>query len=290
MIAGLFDKMSRVKAVSGRSRWRQFLDMTRLYRGRGRLGPSGYFDYRLFDAEQSPAVLRHDYAGYKAESEIDKKWNAYTSWIVTGDKLLFYSALHGFRLPHPELFAVTHPIGRHCGMAPCFSDASSLAGFIREGMTYPFFSKPIFGSFGRGAYNATGYDAVSDELILAQGGRRPVMEFCNEMLEITRKRNKVLSGNIIQQALQPHPEIERVCGPNISGVRVVLLLRDTQPEMLAAVWKITTGDNFVDNFLDGKSAICWVTSISTVARSCVFSAVLASKWKKMSCTRIPDKG
>lgn len=250
MIAGLFDKMSRVRSVAGRSRWRQFLDMARLYCGRGRLGPSEYFDYRLFDAGQ--AVVTHDYAGYKVSSEIDKKWNAYTSWIITGDKLLFYSALDGFRLPHPEIFAVTHPIGRHCGMAPCFSSASSLAAFIREGMTYPFFSKPIFGSFGRGAYNATGYDAVSDELILAQGERRPVAAFCDEMLEVTRKRNKALSGNIIQQALKPHPEIERVCGPNISGVRVVLLLRDTQPELLAAVWKITTGDNFVDNFSEGK--------------------------------------
>lgn len=252
MFAGLLEKMSEAKAQSGKPKWRQLIDLIRLFFGRGKLGPSEYFDYRLFESNHAADISQHSFAGYKVSSKVDKQWNSYTSWIVTGDKLLFYSALHGFGLPHPELYAVTHPFGRHCGLAQCFSDAESLAHFLRGEIHYPFFSKPIFGSFGGGAYFVGGYDADTDDLLLAKGDRMPVPAYCKEMLEPTKRRNKSLSGNIIQEALQPHSEIQRVCGPNISGVRVVLVLEDTKPKIIAAVWKITTGDNYVDNFSEGK--------------------------------------
>jgi len=252
MIAGIYEKMSQAKSVSGRPKWRQLIDMIRLFFGRGRLHPSEYFDYRLFENAHSDPKIQREFAGYKVSSQVDKQWNSYTSWIITGDKLLFYSALHGFGLPHPEISAVTHPVGRHSGLAPCFSSAELLADFLRSGIGYPFFSKPIFGSFGSGAYKATGYDAGRDEIVLAKDERIPVSEFCRTMLEPTKRRNKSLSGNIIQQALQPHPQIEEMCGSNISGVRVVLLMEGTKPRILAAVWKITTGENYVDNFSEGK--------------------------------------
>ena len=252
MMAGLFDNLTRAKALSGRAKWRQVVDIARLYLGRGKLGPSEYFDYRLFESRHASEPGRGEFAGYKISTQVDKQWNDSTSWILTGDKLLFYSALHGFGLPHPDIYAIAHPVGRHCGLAPSFSSAEKLADFLRGGMRYPFFSKPIFGSFGSGAYNATGYEHDSDSLVLAKGERVPVTAFCKIMLESANRRVKSLPGNIMQEALQPHPQIEDVCGPNISGVRVVLLIHDSEPTLLAAVWKITTGDNFVDNFSEGE--------------------------------------
>lgn len=252
MIAGLYRKMSLAKAVSGRPVRSQMLDILKLYLGRGKLGPSEYFDYRLFEDKMQRARSGHEFAGYKIVSKIDRHWNNRTSWVITGDKLLFYSALHGFGLPHPEIYAVTHPHGRQTGLAECFSDESRLTDFLKNKVVYPFFSKPIFGSFGSGAFSVLGIDHETDELLLAKGGRVQAEEFSRLLLEPTRRKNKALSGNIIQQTLQPHESILESCGPNISGVRVVTLLEDTRPRLISAVWKITTGENFVDNFHEGK--------------------------------------
>ena len=252
LIRELFRQISLAQSQFGKPAWRQLMEMAQLAVAPGRLRPSEYFDYGLFDDGRFTMADRRLFVGYKASARIDAKLNSKTSRILSLDKLVFYMALHGLGLPIPKIYAITHPSGRYCGLAKCCSSEEEILELLADQSIYPFFSKPIFGSFGRGAHSVLGYDPINRQLSLARGDHLPADVFCSEMLEIIVSRRKLLSGNIIQEALRPHRRIEALCGPNISGIRVVILMEDGKPRVTDAVWKITTGDNYVDNFSEGK--------------------------------------
>ena len=77
------------------------------------------------------------------------------------------SFLQGFDLPTPTLYAIFHPGGRFLGSVPCFTQAHTLADYLRRDIPYPFFAKPVHASHGRGAAAVKAYDRDSDRLLFA---------------------------------------------------------------------------------------------------------------------------
>jgi hypothetical protein len=126
-----------------------------------------------------------------------------------------------------------------------------LAQFLKCEIKYPYFSKPAHGSFGRGAAAVREYDSDRDELVLMSNERIPVHEY----IEQCHPREGVYpwqSGFIFQEYIEPHPAIESICGRRLTSIRMIVLLTDTGPRLVRAVWKVLTGTNMVDNFEHGE--------------------------------------
>lgn len=248
----LYKAAKSVSAHSNKTIFSQAHECLKLYFGQGKISPSEYYLYRLFDDKELSYSQKKEFIGWRLNSKLDRDLNAQNSHIISSDKLLFYSVLNGLGLPHPKLYAVAHPTGRFCNVAPSLNRENQLTDFIRNDITFPFFTKPIQGSFGAGSYLVNQYIRDSDKLAIADGRHIPLNEFVKSCFRPPPNLRR-LPGQIFQEALRAHPVIESKCGPNISGLRLVVLMTTSGPHLFRAVWKVIAGHNFVDNYVDGKT-------------------------------------
>jgi len=216
------------------------IEMMRLGRGSNKLTAHEYISFQLYDDRKYSSSDKRRFLGRRAVNEI---YNRIISPFYCGmaqDKLLTNALLQSYGLPVPKTYAVYHK-RRSDSSAPVFRTPAELAGFLRDGMTYPCFAKPINGWESRGATDIRGYDAASDSLVLYGGKTVKVDAFAAEMagLEI---------GGLFQELLQPHPELRRLAGDRVSTVRPITFVSDQRLEVYRAVWKIAVGDNIADNY------------------------------------------
>ena len=62
-------------------------------------------------------------------------------------------------MPTPKTVALYHA-RRNFGDVPVLRDAGALAGKLRGGMPYPFFSKPVTGMWSTGSVLVDSFDAA----------------------------------------------------------------------------------------------------------------------------------
>ena len=125
----------------GKSVWSQFSETIKLSFGRGRLHPREYFYFGLYDDEKFSYSDKTEFIGGIANSKINKRCNSRSWWVLGQDKLMLYGILQGMGVPIPRLYALYDHF-RTFGSVPTLRGAAQLAEFLRQGMTYPFFSKP----------------------------------------------------------------------------------------------------------------------------------------------------
>jgi len=167
--------------------------------------------------------------------------------VLADDKLVFYSFMRGVGLPYPRLYGIYHSGGRFFEGVPCFSNAKALAHFLRQEVPYPFFAKPISGSYGHGAATIVTFDSTTDRLLFADGKDITVDQYVTSLSTVPGK------GAIFQENLKPHPVVGEICGDRLSTLRLILLLCKDGPAPLRAIWKIPVGRNMTDNFGGGRS-------------------------------------
>lgn len=240
-----------VSRTSGKTVLGQLIECLGLYAGTGKISPSEYYEYRLFDDQALSADEKKEFVGWRFAAELDRVLNYPTYHVVSSDKLLFYNIIGGLNLPCPRIYAAVHPNGRLGLGARSITSQPELVRFIRDEITFPFFSKPVQGSFGAGSCLVDEYDRVGDELVLADGKRIPLGEFAEACFRKSPDGRR-LPGQILQEALKVHPAIHAKCGPNISGLRLIVLMTESGPKLFRAVWKVTVGNNYVDNFKGGE--------------------------------------
>jgi hypothetical protein len=112
---------------------------------------------------------------------------------------------------------------------------------------YPFFAKPILGSYGRGTFAIRSGDRHSGTLTTRAGEQVHVNDFVTRLSKIDAR------GYIFQRCLQPHSTLKEICGDTLSTARLVIRLSDDGPRLLRAVWRIPRGSNVYDNFSHGRS-------------------------------------
>jgi len=248
-----------VKRTYGKAYLTQIREILRLRKSASRLGATDYYKYHLYDDLRFDWEAKQTFAGWRIVDELDRRLNS-VRWLgVTTDKLIVYSVLRGLEIPTPRLLCVYHPSGRFFGAVPSFNDVGELGRFLRQGMRYPFFAKPVHGSVGVGAYAVSGVDSAKDELQLLDGRRVAVEEFVLQC----RSEPGIYpweSGYLFQEYVRPHARIVEVCGPRLSSVRIIVLLSDAGPRVHMAVWKVTTGSNVTDNWRHGQAGnlLAWV--------------------------------
>ena len=217
----------------------QVSDIAKLSFGYGKLSPQEYYYYGLYDDERYSYADKTCFLGDRAHKRIHMRCNDMSWAIVAHDKLAFYAQMAGLGFRVPRLFALYHKV-RTFGPVPTQRSPGELAGFLRSGMTYPFFSKPVTGTWSVGV---AAIDArEGDELVAATGARIAIDAFIAEISEF------FADGYLFQERITVHPEIRAICGNGLSTVRVILMIDDEGARFLHAVWKITSGDNIADNF------------------------------------------
>lgn len=243
----LSSKAHRARQVSGKGYAAQLYEILALRFSRGMLDSQEYYFYGLYDDRHYSWSDKKRFIGQREGERINGFLN-YGEWrAVANDKLILHSILKGLGLPSPELFAVYRPGVRTFGLVTSFSDTGSMMEFLRSRIRYPFFAKPVDGAFGSGAFAVRSYDKSADEVKL----------FNEDVVSLEELSRVVEShsgtGYLFQDYLMPHPYIKKLCGECLSTVRFNLFLTADGPSLFHCFWKIPTGRNMTDNFLNGKT-------------------------------------
>ncbi len=230
----------------GKSRISQILEIFRLALGIGHLTPREYYDYRLFDDAQFSFSDKQRFTGQASEEEI-KKILINDSWrMLSDDKFLFATLFRSQAFPLARILATYNygPNRRACWV-PSLNTADDLKSFLRNGVEFPLFAKPIVGRYGIGCIGVEALDHTTGRMILANKETVSIDRFIERL-------GKFSDGYMFQEMLRPHRVIRDVCGDRIATVRLVVLVDSQHAKIQHASWKIPSGRNMVDNFSRGQ--------------------------------------
>ena len=228
----------RVAFDNGRRMSAILREIVTLRRAAGKLAPSEYFYYQLWDPHLSLEEKRC-FVGKQAQHRMHVACNDRHWYQTAADKILFHTIMAGAALPVPRVEAITQA-GRRLRGARTLDGPDAIATFLRDPANFPLFAKPTAGKYSLNVISADAYDPASDELVLFGGARRRVPTTAQTMAEG--------AGYIIQPRLRPDAEIEGKFGPRLWSVRLLVFMRSDGPYIHRVVVKIATGGNPADNY------------------------------------------
>ena len=228
----------RVAFDNGRRLSTILREIVALRRAAGRLAPSEYFYYRLWDPHLSLDEKR-SFVGKQAQHRMHVACNDRHWYQTAADKILFQTIMAGAALPVPRVTAITQA-GRRLRGALTLDKPDAIAAFLRDPANFPLFAKPAAGKYSLNVISADAYDPASGELVLFGGARQPVLTTAQTMAGG--------AGYVIQPRLRPDAEIEAKFGSRLWSVRVLVFIRPNGPQIHRAVAKIAAGDNPADNY------------------------------------------
>jgi hypothetical protein len=242
----------------------QLAEIARIKRLNPTLGASDYYWYRLYDAPFIAETRIRDYLGWRVEDDVSQALNQRNLMLPAWDKFTLALFAKAYALPTPHLYAVFKPgppLTSDLG-AEGLTTPEALAAWLRNWRTWPIFAKPSCSRQSLGCYHFVGYDPADDSLILKGGAKVAVTGFVEEIVDdSTRPFYRAAMGYLFQEVLRPHPAIAQLLGSEaISGVRVVVLQDAQGSEVVAAVWKMTSGDNVLDAF-GGRGSGTYLASV-----------------------------
>ncbi len=244
MVKQILEKASLVQEQSGKSVASQVVEMIALRRGKSKVNPEEYYNYRLYDDNFS-LQDKQQFGGWqfkeKTMSFKDGRWD----WPMR-DKILSQIYLEGVGLLCPKILAFCGNENRHLGLIPAYKPDQTLVEFLRDEIEYPFFCKPVAASLGRDGTAVLGFDESNNSLILANETRLSVNDFLQRLKEEDR-------GTVFQHSVAPHPETVEIFGNRLSSLRLVSLMHKEKTRVFKAVLKIPSGKNMTDNFDHGQS-------------------------------------
>jgi Sugar-transfer associated ATP-grasp len=243
----LLQYASAVKRTTGKSYLQQCSEMWRLARGERRLGVAEYYELEVFDDKSYPGHSKDDCVGWRASALLDQKLN-HNYWRATAnDKVLNYALLQQYGLPAPETVATFSLAKRQIGQERSLTSQAELEAYLASELPFPVFIKPIHGSYGRGTYLLTAFDAAARQFTDVQGKRLGFDEL------VAACMTKQFSGMLFQKPLQPHSAVRALTGPATSCVRVIVAVPATGPKIHLAFWKVARAHNITDNFHMGST-------------------------------------
>ena len=237
----------RVNTMHGVSTVRQFLEIARLSRAPGRIGPGDYYSYRLFDPMLDDAA-KEEFVGWRVEPRLDALNDP--AWRCLGlDKVLMYALLDNAGIRIPETRAIYLPGRlRPLSGSEALHAPTALHAWLRNSNNYPFFSKPSASGFGRGAFLVDAFDQADDCVVTREGERIKVTDFEQSFHDIERL------GYLFQTPIRTDPRLLGSLGPIVSSLRMIVLCDEDQAPILhRCFWKLPTGSNSHDNYNGGKT-------------------------------------
>lgn len=240
----LVENMAIARDTRGVSLPAQVAQIAQLAFSPNRLTPAEYFEYRLYDSQRYDDEGRAAFLGESSyysmiRATCDIRW-----WALGEDKVLGHAVLAAHGVPLPETYALYHPFRVFPG-APTLRNPEELAAFLRDGMSYPFFHKPVSGVRSEGVHLVREIDREADTVTFHDGATESVDAFCTRIH--TSEGQSEGDGHLFQEVIRMHPEVVKRVGPGVSTVRVIVLVEEDGPTIAQAVWKVIGGDAIADN-------------------------------------------
>lgn len=243
----VFDRIRQARSDNGKSWLRQLAEIARLRFVESPIGVGEYFDYGMYRTAVGGTELR-EFIGWRRSTDLDRLLNDNYSRALANDKLLNYLVLRaaGYRIPAP--IATFSPIGRQIDGERVLQSTEEVRQFL-EGNPYPFYVKPIAGGYGRGVLGVRRKDG--ERLVLLDGSAISVDDFLKPFLF------PPFRGMLFQRPLEAHEKIAALTGSRaLSCVRFICFVTPNGPVVHTAFWKVTAGNNMLDNFTHGKFGNC----------------------------------
>jgi hypothetical protein len=215
----------------------QLREMYELKLGPGRIAPVEYYYYGLYAEALTPEQKRA-FVGTTLRAAINDVVLNKELFGLGKDKLAFYAWMHGLGLAAPRTRAVFHP-ERSLSGAAGLTSAHALLEFLRTPSNYPFFSKPANLTASVGTASVERYESADDSIVLADGRRFPATRFVGEVERYFK------AGYLIQERLDPHPELAVLASPRLSTVRM-MVLNEGGAQLIRASWRAPAGESHAD--------------------------------------------
>lgn len=219
--------------------------------GKSPIGIGEYFDYGICDGSVTPS-MRGQFIGWRRSAALDREMNAPQSRILANDKLINHVLLRSAGLPSPEPLASFTPHGRRIDGEAVLTTKEQVLAYLR-GDVYPFYVKPISAGYGRGVLGVAGQEDGPEgvRLRLLDGRLIGLPEFLKPF------DFEPYGGMLFQRPLTAHPAIAELTGSTaVSCVRFICFVGSSGPVLHTAFWKITVGNNMLDNFSHGDYGNC----------------------------------
>jgi len=236
--------MIRARDTRGKGLLAQVREIARLAWSRRRITPFEYYRFGLYDDTRYDDAARQRFLGEECHMPLIRQACDLRWWAVTDDKVVTYTMLKAFGAPIAETFALVHPHRIFPG-APTLRDADAVASFLREHARWPVFCKPVSGVSSWGVHLVRRYDPEQDRVVLHDGTSRDVADFARELW--STEGQTVGDGHLLQEVLVPHPELRRLAGDGISSIRALVIVEESGPRLIGAMWKVIGGDEIADN-------------------------------------------
>lgn len=240
---------------------RQMLDILAMRIGRQKLGSEEYYNLLVFDPIHDKAA-RKTFLGQSGMNAFNDKINAAETMEtknILGNKLIFGHHLEAAGLPTTCTQAIAIS-GNTSGHALVLSSATDIITFLRERAQYPLFGKPDHGSLSVGS--ALIERREGDNLILAGNKTVSIEKFASDVLRVYPE------GYLLQTALRPHKDMQRISGNAVGCVRLVSGHDGTEASPIYAVWKIPEPGAFSDNFWQKGSMLGLINLTDGIVENC----------------------
>jgi len=224
-------------------------EILRLNLGRQGLTWKEYFLYGAHQAGLTPDD-RAEFLGDGVMRAINDALNKRPRDIngLIADKLLTNLVLTRCGLPVAEIRGVAVKSGTSSPY-PILQSPEDFASFLRD-QPLPFFGKPVHGSRSLGAVSVVGREG--DTLILGDASRATISDFTAGAFK------HFAGGYLIQDLVQPHPDLARIVGPVISSVRIVTVRVGTEILPLYSAMKMPGPGQMVDDIVSLINTMCSV--------------------------------
>ena len=239
-----------VEARRGKPVREQLREIAALRRGPGRLDPLEYFDLGLFDDARYSWSAKAEFAGNVRNRQLDRRVNNPQWRAIADSKLVCSAMLDGMGLSTPRTLALYHPAGRSLPRLRCLRTPAELVEFLRSAAPYPIFTKPVRSHLGEGAFRLVAYDGARDEVVHDSGERRPATAFAATIdgYESTQRY-----GYLLQEPIRQHPVLDRMCGPTVATMRMIVALDRGSPRLLRAMLRVPRANATTDNWVGSTS-------------------------------------
>lgn len=203
----------------------QLVEIAKLRFGTPKMGAGHYFWMNLGNRSIYQDVDLKNFGGTYHTIALHRTLNSPHWDAIVTDKLIMSFVFSYCNIPQPKMYAAAFRYKRQLGSLPIFHDKNSLVTFIKEGIVYPFFCKPVKGGSAKGCQRVERYR--SDGKLALADGRVMLPEAFVDSLDDPEGW-----GFLFQEAVLPHSDTKEICGDAVSGCRVVMLLGDDGPRYL----------------------------------------------------------
>ncbi|MHB8078194.1 MAG: sugar-transfer associated ATP-grasp domain-containing protein [Candidatus Krumholzibacteriia bacterium] len=228
--------------------WKQARDLAQL-RAVG-IGPDDYYMYDLCNPALFPdQALKLTYRGRRYREQFRHFSHVQTQGIVF-HKHILYRLLQAFDLPCPRIHAIYAPVPDCFERHRALTGPEQLARFLAETDTFPLFGKPSNASHGFGALGLRRREG--DRIVLVTDESLPTAEVVERIHDTARQTGTYLLGEL----LQPREDFRRMCGSTLPSVRLVVLMRDGEPEPFRATILFPLDRTHVSNARGLSTGVC----------------------------------